>query len=129
VGKGLDVGSSVAYTGSHSRNSSWMRAKTSRKGIQKHLGNDEGMLCDLASHILCWGNEKQMLPYMAQVRLTKKERRISGLRSPQNPYFQPLGYSPFSFMTCTQGQGQEFQLTSSGGIKKSSSLVKGQQLE
>lgn len=46
MGKGSEVWNSLVCAGSHSNNSAWMGTKNSRKGVQRHLGNEKGMLCD-----------------------------------------------------------------------------------
>lgn len=55
----------------------------------------------LASHILCWGNEKQMgnmLPNMAQAWLLEKQKRILlQFEEPTEPSLPILGLWPTSF--------------------------------
>lgn len=46
TGKGSEVWIRVMCAGSHSNNSAWIGTKKSRKGFQRHLGNEKGMLFD-----------------------------------------------------------------------------------
>lgn len=46
TGKGSEVWNNMVCAGSHSSNSAWIGTKNSRKRVQRHLGNEKGMLCD-----------------------------------------------------------------------------------
>lgn len=62
------------------------------------------MLCDLTSHILCWGNEKQMvnmLPNTAQ-DLGEAGDNLIPVEGPTGPF----DHDPLPSMTFTQSQGQ-----------------------
>lgn len=78
MGKGSEVWNSMVCAGSHSSNSAWMGTKNSRefRGI---WGARRECCVMLASHILCWRNEKQMgnvFPDMAWAWFLEKQKRI-----------------------------------------------------
>lgn len=102
--------------GSHSRNSAQMGAKKIQGRDFRSILGMTMECCVIWPPAFYAGKIKNTQGICSQTwhkvdSQRGKRESPSGLRSPQRLHFQPLEYGPFPSVSCTQGQGQEVQLT------------------